>query len=413
MSDTYRLLLRTPGAAAFFLTAAAGRVGIAMTSLGIVWLVHTQTGSYTVAGAVTGAFAIAEGTVGPQAARLVDRFGQTRVLPPLLGVHSVAVAALLVCTRSGAPVAALVVCGAAMGASIPQLGALSAARWAALVRRLERPEWLVSAFSLESLSNATAFLVGPVLVSVAGAAGHPASASAAAAGLVVAGGLLLARQHVTAPPVVVAGRQGRPARSLLGVMFLLLLAVNVAIGVYFGALQISVVAFATEQGSAGSAAALYAASSLAGLVGGWLFGLRTWRPRVPAQLVIATVGLTLAACLAAALATAAGSLLGVAAALGLAGLAVPPILVLTALLTEQHVDQAVLTQAFTWLNSASAAGSAAAAAVAGLAVDHFHARGGFGLAGVAALTMALLAGVIATTPAGSRTTTSGRADTSQ
>ena len=39
----YRSLLRTPGAAAFFFAAAAGRVGIAMTSLGLVWLLHART----------------------------------------------------------------------------------------------------------------------------------------------------------------------------------------------------------------------------------------------------------------------------------------------------------------------------------------------------------------------------------
>ena len=42
---TYRTLLRAPGAAAFFRAAAAGRGGIAMTGLGIVWLVHARTGS--------------------------------------------------------------------------------------------------------------------------------------------------------------------------------------------------------------------------------------------------------------------------------------------------------------------------------------------------------------------------------
>lgn len=55
----YRTLLRAPGAAVFFLAAAVGRVGIAMTSLGIVWLVHARTGSYATAGLVTGGFAVA------------------------------------------------------------------------------------------------------------------------------------------------------------------------------------------------------------------------------------------------------------------------------------------------------------------------------------------------------------------
>ena len=118
-----------------------------------------------------------------------------------------------------------------------------------------------------------------------------------------------------------------------------------------------------------------------------MFGLRTWRFRAATQLVAAAAGLTVATCLA----TFADSLPGVAAALVLAGLAVPPILVLASVLTERHVARTVLTQGFTWLNSASAVGSASAAALGGLAVDHFHARGGFGLAGVAALATALLA----------------------
>src|SRR5579863_7853517 len=102
-SATYRTLLRAPGAAAFFLTATAGRVGIAMTSLGIVWLVHARTGSYATAGLVTGGFAVAEAVAGPQLARLTDRFGQTRVLWPALLAHSAAVATLLALVTAGAP----------------------------------------------------------------------------------------------------------------------------------------------------------------------------------------------------------------------------------------------------------------------------------------------------------------------
>src|ERR1700751_2965593 len=102
-SATYRTLLRAPGAAAFFLTAAVGRVGIAMTSLGIVWLVHTQTSSYATAGLVTGGSQVAEAVAGPQLARLIDRFGQSRVLPPALLAHAVAVATLWALVAAGTP----------------------------------------------------------------------------------------------------------------------------------------------------------------------------------------------------------------------------------------------------------------------------------------------------------------------
>ncbi|MFC8593175.1 hypothetical protein ACFWXA_34420 [Streptomyces atroolivaceus] len=43
-----------------------------MAGLGIVWLVHAETGSFGAAGPVTGSFAVAETLVGPQTARLKD-----------------------------------------------------------------------------------------------------------------------------------------------------------------------------------------------------------------------------------------------------------------------------------------------------------------------------------------------------
>jgi MFS family permease len=116
----YRSLLRTPGAAAFFLTAAVGRVGIAMTGLGLVWLLHARTGSYATAGLAAAGFALAEAVVGPQLARLVDRFGQTRVLPFSLVAHGAAMAGVLASTTPAAAFTA----AACAGAAVPQLGAL-------------------------------------------------------------------------------------------------------------------------------------------------------------------------------------------------------------------------------------------------------------------------------------------------
>jgi MFS family permease len=87
----YRFLLRTPGAAAFFLAAAVGRTGTAMTGLGLVWLLHARTGSYGTAGLAVAGFALAEAMIGPQLARLIDRFGQTRILPCCLLAHGAAI----------------------------------------------------------------------------------------------------------------------------------------------------------------------------------------------------------------------------------------------------------------------------------------------------------------------------------
>jgi hypothetical protein len=83
--------------------------------------------------------------------------------------------------------------------------------------------------------------------------------------------------------------------------------------------------------------------------------------------------------------------LAVGATLALAGLVVPVLLILSSVLIESAVPRAVLTQAFTWGNSANAAGTAGAAAVAGRVVDAGGAHGGFGVAAGASVVMTVLA----------------------
>jgi Major Facilitator Superfamily len=385
-SATYQTLLRAHGAAAFFLTATVGRVGIAMTSLGIVWLVHARTGSYATAGLVTGGFAVAEAVAGPQLARLADRFGQTRVLPPVLLAHAGAVTTLLALVAAGTPDWLMTAGGVLAGATIPQLGALSAARWAALLRD-RRATALPTAFALESLANELAYLAGPVLVSILGASGYPAAGTVLAAVLVVGGGMCFATQRRTAPEASVATGRHHPGRGLLRPGFAVLAGVNLAIGGFFGAMQISVTAFALEHGSAGIAAALFTVSSCASLLAGWLYGLRQWRTVLRVQLAVAAGGLAIG-CLPLLLV---GSPLELGFGVALTGLAVPLILILCSLLAEASVHRAVLTQAFAWLNSASAAGSAGAAAATGWAVDTFGTHGGLAVAAIAAGAMAVLA----------------------
>ena len=232
-----------------------------------------------------------------------------------------------------------------------------------------------------------AFLAGPALVSTLGAGGYPAAGTVLAATLVVAGGLCLAAQRRTAPPPSGTAGQHRTGRSLLRPGFAVLAGVNLAIGGFFGAIQISVTAFALEHGAAGIAAALFTVSSCASLLGGWLYGLRQWRAVLRVQLAVAAGGLAIG-CLPLLLAR---SPFELGSGLALTGLAVPLILILCSLLAEASVHQAVLTQAFAWLNSASAAGSAGAAAAAGWAVDTFGMHGGLAVAAVAAGAMAVLA----------------------
>ncbi|GAB3943115.1 MFS transporter [Kribbella albertanoniae] len=380
---SYAQVLRTPGAWKFYLAAAPARIGIAMTGLGIVWLVHGSTDSYAVAGTVTGGFAVAEALAGPQVARLIDRFGQTRTLPIILLVHAMTIAVLIGLTVAQSSLWVLVTAGVLAGASLPQLGAQTSARWSYALRG---SPLLSSAFTLEALSIGIAFLVGPALVGLVSSLWSPVAGSALATGLVLAGGFTLAAQRRTAPPPVGRGQQVSSSR-LLHKRFLALVMTNVGIGLFFGSMQVSVTAYAVTRGTPSLAGPLYSITSLVSLFAGFAYGARRWRMDVQNQFVLALSILTI---------TTIPLLVvdhpwAVGIALALPGLAIAPFQTISAVLTESSVEPAVLTQAFTWLNSGAAAGIALGAAFAGGIVDSQSAHHGF--------AVALLAGLLSTTMA--------------
>lgn len=394
--EGYRQLLALPGALGFFAAASAGRVGVAATGLGLVWLVHGASGSFAAAGAAVGAFALAEAVASPQVARAVDRWGQTTVLPVVLAVHAVAVVALLGLVTGGAPSAVVVAAAAAAGASVPQLGALSSVRWAVLLDG--HLDALPRAFALESLANAVAFLLGPVLVSALAAGAAPWAGSAGAAALVLGGSLALAAQRRTAPRP--AGRRGArgsqhtdaaPRRALRRRLPVLLVLCSGLLGVHFGGLQITTAAWADALGGPGAVAPLVAVSSGAGLLGAWLCGLRSWRTPPLVQVALAAGGIATGCGLAALAADRTGPLpvALLAVGLALAGLVVPVVVVQVAVTLEREVPRVVLTEALAWTCSASAAGSAAGAALVGALVDGAGPGAGSAALVVAALLLAL------------------------
>ncbi len=412
-TGSYLALLKIPGAAGFFIAASFGRVGVAATGLGLIWLVAQTSGSFAAAGMVVGAFAIAEALVGPQVARLIDRYGQTRVLPWLLTAHACLVAALVTAVLAGASRPLLGLAGAAAGATIPQLGALSSARWVALLN--ERREWLPQAFAMESVANAFTFLVGPVLVSAVAVGAVAWAGTLGAAVLVVSGGAALAMQRGSAPPVgrvvvepavdvhLAPASVEQPSDAslspagLLSRRFALLVGLSAVLGVHFGGVGLSVAAWAEQQDSAAVATALFAVSSGAGLVGAWAYGLRRWRTASIVQLALAA-GVLAVGCVV--MTAAAGTELAARAGVGseaigaglvLAGAAVPVVIVQLSVLVEAGAVRGVLTQALTWMNSASAAGSAAAGVLTGRAIDVIGARGGFAVTAAAGAFLLLLA----------------------
>jgi len=388
-TSNYAEVLRTPGAWKFYLAAAPARIGIAMTSLGIVWLVHGSTNSYAVAGSVTGGFAVAEALAGPQVARLIDRFGQTRMLPITLLAHAAAVSLLIGLTVTNSPLWSLIAAGTLAGGSLPQLGAQTAARWS---HALRGTPLLSSAFALESVSVGVAFMVGPGLIGTVSSFASPVAGSVLATSLVLAGGLSLAAQRSTAPPPA-DKHQSKSSDRLLRKGFLALVATNIGIGLYFGSMQVSVTAYAVDRGTPGLAGPLYSITSLVSLFAGFAYGARRWRLPARRQFVLVLAALSISTLPLLLVETP----LPMAIALALPGIAIAPFQTLLAVLAEGEVGPAVLTQAFTWLNSGGAAGIALGAAFAGRVVDAHNAHYGFMVALLATLVATAMAVVVKVT----------------
>ena len=179
---------------------------MAMVGLGVILVVSAATGKYAIAGAVSATGSLCYAFVAPQVGRLMDRFGQGRVLRPLIVAFAAGAVAFILCAQLGAPLWTLFVTGAMFMSTLPSLGSVVRSRWSAL---LGDSPLLHTAFSFESVADELIFVAGPALVTILATQVVPVAGIAVAAVLAVTGTLLLAVQRGTEPPAV--PRQHRAA----------------------------------------------------------------------------------------------------------------------------------------------------------------------------------------------------------
>jgi predicted MFS family arabinose efflux permease len=147
------------------------------------------------------------------------------------------------------------------------------------------------------------------------------------------------------------------------------------LGIFFGSMQVSVSAFADAHHAAPAAGFLYGLMSVTSLLSGVAYGRRARFRTSPAAQLPLILGFLACASLLPLLADAPWQL---GLALLLPGAGVAPLIIVSSTLIESVTHRSVLTQTFTWVNSASAAGIAVSAAAVGRLVDGSGgARAGF------------------------------------
>ena len=345
--------------AAFALLA---RMPFGVLPLSIVLLMRREDYDYGAIGAVLGAEALAVGLTAVFVGRLVDRMGQTPVLLTTAAITAVAIVTEGAAIVAGAPVVLLVAIAAVQGASVPPVSASMRSLWSDLVHE----ERLDAAYAFDSIALELVFIVGPLI-----AAGLATAWTPLAGMLLCAGLYSCAAVGFAGTP---ASRAWRPAESVertragaLGSTGIRTLVVAGSVAaISFGVLEVALTAFAEDEGSRGAVGPLVTVWAIGSVVGGLIYGARSWSSPPGRRFLVLTGLLGLGALPL----PFAESLVAMGAFLFLTGLALAPLGATEYALIGTLAPEGTVTEAYSWQIVANVTGSAAGAFLAGILIEH-------------------------------------------
>ncbi|MBL8931600.1 MAG: MFS transporter [Kineosporiaceae bacterium] len=394
----YASILRRRGALAPFLAAFAARLPVSMVPLGMVLLIQSVRGSYSVAGVITAMYTIGVALASPGWGALIDRIGQPWVIGPLSLTSALLLAGLAQGVVAGLPDSALIVLAVGVGLTFPPISPAMRAAWRVI---LDDEADRRAAYALEAVVIEVMFVGGPLLLSallVVDSAQAPLLLVAGLLGVAGLGYALTGAARAWRPEPHASGAhvRGRSPLRSLGVVASLAVGLLVAVG--FGQLDVALAATAGSiLGDQARVGLLFTAIAGGSAIGGTVYGaLVPHRPgadhgRLPFVLAGFAAGLALVTL---AITRQVSSLAVLMPLLFLTGLAIAPGLIMLANLVDESAPRDRLTQAQAWLTTAFTAGAAAGTALAGLLIDRGGPRLGFGgasLALVIAVVIAILA----------------------
>jgi predicted MFS family arabinose efflux permease len=368
-AGSYRAVLLLPSALRTFAPALAGRLAYGLLSLSTLFTVHDATGSFAVAGAAGAGFGLASLSM-PYKARLVDRYSQRRVLPPL----ALTCALGLIATTFLSTPALLVALVTGTGLFAPPLGPSMRSNWRLITEDTDLKE---RAYALDAICEESLYLAGPLLAGLLISLWSAPAALTCTAVLLAAGTCLMVTSPLTrrtTPP--------SPARHPLGPLTnaglrrILIVILVTAAGV--STAYLCVAGLAQAQGRPGAAGFVEGGIGLGSVVGGLLWGRRK-HTRSHETHLGGLIGVLAAGLLAASLVS---HLVVLGVVMCVFGVAVAPLFVSSYLAADDLIPPDQRTEASTWINTANNIGSAAGASLTGVLIDRAGASYGFLAGGV-------------------------------
>jgi MFS family permease len=375
----YLEILRLPHVAPLLLASMLARLPYGLYALAAILYLAEARGSYAVAGLVDGGFAIGAAVGAPWQSRLIDRHGQRRVLVPAALLDAAATGLLIALTEADAPTVTLVACGLVGGLAVPSIGGALRALWPELLRG--RDDLLATAFALDSVAVELLFTLGPLIAAVIIAVASPMSALVVSAVCSLVGTVAFIARPPSRDwrPHAESGSHG-PLGALRSAGVRTIVFSSLPIGFCFGAVEISLPAFAQEHGARELAGVLLATWSLASVAGGLVYGARTW----PGSLGSIYLWLSLLLPLGYLPALLSPSIAAMALLILPAGLLIAPLGAAGNELIARVAPAGAATEAYAWPVTAILVGFAAGTAVGGGLVEFSDWRACFVAAALAA-----------------------------
>ncbi|MEV6851527.1 MFS transporter [Actinoplanes sp. NPDC051411] len=369
-----RAVLRAPHVRTVLLAAQVGRIPQASAPLALL-LFGRQTLSLATAGLLVAGYTAGMAAGTPLLARAVDRRSQ----PPVVLFASLLSAAGFLLVAAGTGGTGVLLAGAVVaGLGTPPLEACLRVLWPAMVP----PAAVAAAYALDIAFQEVIFVVGPLVTLAAVALAGPAAGLIAAAVLQLAGSAVYART-----PVARRWRGETAARHWSGPLrvpqFVLLSGGIACVGAAVGSLPVALTGYAEALSDRSLSGWLLACQAVGALIGGLLYtrARRGGRRRLPLITIAFAAGYLPLLLMPGAVA--------MAPLTALCGLALPPLLTVAFLSADALAPAGTVVEAFAWIATAFAIGSAAGSALTGPLVDS-GLRLGFGFAPVAGLLAILL-----------------------
>lgn len=360
----------------YFPIAFIGRLPFAMTVVGVLTLIVSVTGSIGDAGLTSATVGLGTAIAGPFIGMAADRYGQRLVLLTCTLIHASALIGLTVLTYQGAPLALLLAGAFLIGASAPQLAAMSRARLLGVINTLVSPvrrsKTLNNTMSIESVADELVFVFGPVavgLLAVQFGAWAPLGIAAALT-LIFVGSFALHPTGRLVRSTAAQSEQKPPLKEFLGAKYLVLIFSMLAIGSFFGAMLTSLTAFMGDVGKPESAGVLYGALGIGSAVLALSMTLMPQRFALPARMVTFAAVMFGAAVFLPSVATETS----MTVVLVVLGIGIGPVLVTLFSLASIHAPAGRTATLMTILSSSIVVGQAAFSAITGQVVEVFGTR---------------------------------------